>query len=627
MFVGPVFTREAVTTPRRARFYVVRTVYVTALFVLMATAWLVVAGTQIIRNVGDMARFGAILFQILAPLQLALVLFLAALRSAGSVAQEKDRNTLILLLMTRMRNHELVLGKLLSSLLQVLVMLLAALPLFMLIVLFGGVSFGQVARVFGVTLCTALVAGSLGSTLAFWREKTFQALSLTALVLFFWIGLWEAVGLLSGEVPGLGWSYRTLATAFSPLSAILAATGPAIASDFSFGPLRSSVDLFFVSSIAATVILNGVAIWRVRVWNPTRELHPGQAEASGSIWGVKHDLDHAAKQKGDTTPAGAAVDADEQARTGHVDARVRKASTASRQVWDNPVLWREICTWAYGRKVIAIRVAYWVLFVGAAASLYGLIQSGAAMASNEGAATVIPAAAKPLAPFFLVSLVIVNALAVNSITNERDGRSLDLLLVTDMSPKEFLFGKLGGVFWITREMIALPLLLCVYLWASGGVSLENLVYVLAGLLLMNVFVSMLGVHCGMIYANSRSAIMISLGTVFFLFLGVVTCIMMMISFSGSFQTQLGPFLGFIVGGGVGLYMTMGYRNPSPAIGMASIMLPVATFFAITSFLLNRSLSVFLVTVFAYGFTSLAMMMPALFEFDIAQGRTRTADDD
>ena len=144
---------------------------------------------------------------------------------------------------------------------------------------------------------------------------------------------------------------------------------------------------------------------------------------------------------------------------------------------------------------------------------------------------------------------------------------------------------------------------------------------------MNVFVAMLGIHCGMIYANSRTAISVSLGAVFFLFLGVVTCILMMISFSGSFQTQLAPFLGFIVGGGVGLYVTLGYRNPSPAINLASIVLPLATFFAITSFLLNRSLSVFMVTVAAYSFTSLAMMMPALFEFDIAQGRARMAEEE
>ena len=61
MLVGPVFAREAVTTPRRPRHYLARAVYVTSMLILMCTAWLVLAGTQVIRNVGDMARFGGIL--------------------------------------------------------------------------------------------------------------------------------------------------------------------------------------------------------------------------------------------------------------------------------------------------------------------------------------------------------------------------------------------------------------------------------------------------------------------------------------------------------------------------------------------------------------------------------------
>ncbi len=104
------------------------------------------------------------------------------------MSQEKDRRTLILLLLTRMTNSELVLGKLFASLLNIFFMLAAAVPVFMLTTLFGGVSFAQVVRVFAVTIASALVAGSLGSTLAFWREKTFQTLSITALVLVMWLG-------------------------------------------------------------------------------------------------------------------------------------------------------------------------------------------------------------------------------------------------------------------------------------------------------------------------------------------------------------------------------------------------------------------------------------------------------
>ena len=65
---------------------------------------------------------------------------------------------------------------------------------------------------------------------------------------------------------------------------------------------------------------------------------------------------------------------------------------------------------------------------------------------------------------------------------------------------------------------------------------------------MNLFVATLGIHSGLTYTNSRSAVAVSLGTVFFLFVGVATCMRIMISFSGSFQLQLAPFLAFMIGG-------------------------------------------------------------------------------
>jgi len=615
LFLGPVFIREALTTPRRPQLYVFRAIYVSVLLVLMCTAWLVLAGTQTVRNVGDMARFGSILFQILSPLQLALMVFLAAMVAASAVSQEKARRTLILLLMTRMSNLELVLGKLSASLLPVLAMWAAALPVFLLMTLFGGVSFAQVGRVFAVTLMTALVAGSLGSTIALWREKTFQTLAMTALVLVLWLAVWEAVYAVLPWERVAGLPLQTWLAGLSPVRAILLACQPQISLPEVAWTVQDGVVLFLLVSLLGVVAVNALAVLRARVWNPSREVRPGQAEQSSaeSIWGARYDL---ARQ----AVGGGSAEA-EAARSAHVDARVRTARAATRRVWDNPVLWREVCTWAYGRKVLVIRAAYVLLFAMAAAGLYLALAQAAGGSGDDP--TLIPPAARPLAPFLLVSLVLVNALAVTSVTNERDGQALDLLLVTDLSPKEFVFGKLWGVFWVTKEMVLLPMLLCGYVWWRGGLSLENLTYVLLGLAVMYVFVNMLGLHCGMNYANSRTAIGVSLGVVFFLFLGVVTCMLLMVSFSGSFQTQLGPFLAFTLGGTVGLFAVLGYRNPSQAMQLATLALPLATFYSITSFLLGKPLAVFLVTVVTYGFTTAAMMIPGIYEFDIAMGRTKT----
>jgi hypothetical protein len=143
---------------------------------------------------------------------------------------------------------------------------------------------------------------------------------------------------------------------------------------------------------------------------------------------------------------------------------------------------------------------------------------------------------------------------------------------------------------------------------------------------MNAFVAMLGVHAGMSYGNSRTAIGVSLGTVFFLFVGIATCMRMMVAFSGSFHWQIQPFLAFMLGGSVGLYAALGARNPSRAIAAASIVAPAATFWAITSFLLQYTLGVFLVTVVTYGFATAAMLVPAIFEFDVATGRTTPGEE-
>ena len=282
-------------------------------------------------------------------------------------------------------------------------------------------------------------------------------------------------------------------------------------------------------------------------------------------------------------------------------------------MWDNPIIWREMRTWAYGRKILVIKLAYLVLFALAAFGLDWMLRAGQLAGHASGAVV--------FGLLLLLSLVLVNAQAVTSMTSERDGRALDLLLVTDLTPREIVFGKLGGVFYNTKEMVVLPMLLCVYLCISGALSVENSIYLLGGLAVLYVFVATLGIHAGMIYANSPRAIATSLGTVFFLFVGVATCWWILVALGGSFQAQLIPFFVLIVIGGVGLYVALGVRNPSTAIGLASFLCPLATFYAITSFLLEYTLGVFLVTAAAYGFATAAMLVPAVYEFDVATGRT------
>lgn len=575
---------------------------------------MILTGTQYIQNVGDMAKFGSVLFQILAPLQLALILFLSALQAASNIAIEKDRQTLILLLLSRLTNSELVLGKLLASLLNIGVMLIAALPIFMMVVLFGGTSFAQVGWTFAVTGVTALAAGSLGATIALWREKTFQALALVAMAIVFWLGISEAIAFANVQVAGLNGSQ--IANATSPFRAVIAASQPTVLTTW-----PTMVAPFLATAAAIAVLLCSISILRVRRWNPSRDVRIGQSSEEEETVIVDIFTGDVVLESGsdESTPRSTAdgrevVQRSEGLRAGHVDDRTRTTNKTSRRVWDNPVLWREVMTWAYGRKILFIRGAYWILAACVFFAVYSLVSSGAATEVTAQKSVGIPLTGQPLAPFMLVSIVMINALAVTSITTERDGRALDLLMVTDISPKEFLFGKLFGVLFVALDMVLLPIAICVYIWFNGAMTTENLVYLTIGTAVGLVFVTMLGIHCGMSYGGSRQAIAVSLGTVFFLFLGVVTVIMMMISFSGNVEAQLTPFLACIIGGAIGLYLALGYNVPSPALVVACGLLPITMFYAITSLLIGNYLSVLIVISATFGFTTMAMMIPRLSEF-------------
>lgn len=672
MLIGPVFAREATIAPRRDKTYVGRGVYGGFLLLVISAAWLALSGTQRIVDVGDFARFGASLFGLLAPLQLVIALFFGAMLAAAAVGQEKDRKTLVLLLLTRLSNSELVLGKLCAALLQIVVFTVVSIPILLLAAAMGGVSFGQVARVFLVTLFATLAGGSLGSCVALWRDKTFQALSATIMILAIWIGFWEVVGFGILGTQWFGVSTQELAGAFSPWRAILTAARP---DDFGaavsiWSAVRNALApsaSFLCASAVGVFLINAVAIAMVRVWNPSREtiknatmeqdtwrqeaiqarLDREAAERRSQITGVRDDNPYAELTDNlfaveeslhdvETREgvAGVAVAAREAlARTSGlateesiekgvapegkyaIDPSVSSSGKA-RQVWDNPILWRELCTRAYGRKTFVVRIVYFLLFLLAAASLHHTFATVATPSFAQ--------LATPTLPLLLLSMFLLNAQSIASMTSERDLGAFTLLLVSDLQPKEFVYGKLLGAFYNMKEAVIFPLLLCLYLAFKGAMTPSTAVYLFIGVCVLYLFVATIGVHIGLQYENTRSATATSLGVVFFLFIGVAVCIWTMLAFSGSFEAQLQPFLAFMIGGGVGLWAALGANNPSKALALASFMLPPATFYAATSFMLGKPFLVFVSIVAAYFFASLAMLVPAVDEFDVATGRA-TAD--
>jgi ABC-type transport system involved in multi-copper enzyme maturation permease subunit len=442
-----------------------------------------------------------------------------------------------------------VLGKLAGSLLRVGLLLVAAAPLFALASLFGGVTPPQLVRMFLVTAAAAMVAASIGNAAAFWRDTTFQALSITAAVLIAWLAVGEAAAMLGNP---------RLAAMISPARAAFATLTPGGA---------ATLPGFLSLACGIAGVTSGLAVAGVRRWNTASEPRPkATAVAEGR----------------------------------------------RREVWANPVLWREVCTRAQGRAMTLVRIAWLAVFVAAATGI--VLEAGKDRPDRFAVAAAV-------VPVVLASLLAVAALAVTSVTVERDRGTLDLLLVSDLEPAEFVWGKLLGVLAAAREMVVLPLALCVALVPLGITSVEHGFYLVAGLAVVTFFVTVLGLYAGLSHAVSRQAIAVTLGIVAFLSVGVATAMRIMVAFGGSFELQLAPFLAAIVGGGVGLYAALSARNPSPAVGWASALLPALTFVAITGFLQGSPLQVFLVVLVAYGFATLALLVPSIAAFDLLTGRS------
>ncbi len=102
-----------------------------------------------------------------------------------------------------------------------------------------------------------------------------------------------------------------------------------------------------------------IAILRLRVWNPSRQLRVQAPEPDETY--------------DDLLPTSEAKVADKRSW------KVR----APRKMWNNPVLWREMCTWAYGRKLLIIRLSYVLLFAAAIGGLYWSVATGVAAARSR----------------------------------------------------------------------------------------------------------------------------------------------------------------------------------------------------------------------------------------------------
>jgi len=119
------------------------------------------------------------MFAVLTILQMALVLFITPSLTAGAISSEREKQTLNILLTTTQSSTQIIIGKLLSSVAFLVLMLIAGLPLYSLVFLFGGVSPSQLISIFLFYLVTVVAIGSIGVMFSTITKRTIVAMIAT----------------------------------------------------------------------------------------------------------------------------------------------------------------------------------------------------------------------------------------------------------------------------------------------------------------------------------------------------------------------------------------------------------------------------------------------------------------
>lgn len=144
---------------------------------------------------------------VLSCLQLGLIFIIVPALTAGSISSEREKQTLNLLLVTKMSTFKIALGKLMSSLLHVLLMIVASMPVYAIVFYYGGISILDLLVMILYTMLIAATIGSVAIFLSSMLKKTTVSTVLTfIIVLAVTLGSFIIMLVISYFIESISWN-------------------------------------------------------------------------------------------------------------------------------------------------------------------------------------------------------------------------------------------------------------------------------------------------------------------------------------------------------------------------------------------------------------------------------------
>lgn len=429
---NPIAVRLVQNGSRRTRHLYIRAAYLAVLIIVLLWALLIKASSTSL-SYRELAAAGAESFTWIAYLQIGLICILAPVFMGGAIAQEASPRTWEVLLTTPLGAAQIVLGNLFGRLFFVLALLFASLPLFALTQFFGGVPGPSIFVSSLIAAAAALLVGAIAIALSVSRlvgKRAFFAFYV-AIVSYLAVTIAADVYMRSNGMgaPTLtgdsGVTYMTSLNPFLALHALLNPTTYARWPEASFPGIKgwmleSPVTTWCVGASLLSLFFIGASILTVRAGGLQ-----SFGEGSSGVPLVRRILGVGGKGGDHRAP---------------------------RQVWTNPIAWREA---AARQATVGKSLAKWsFLAIGAAAGLAIIYFYHAGTITLDTFRFILLSTV--WGELAVVALVALNASAT-AISREREDGTLDLLLTTPITASAYLIGKLRGVITYLLPMLAVPL--------------------------------------------------------------------------------------------------------------------------------------------------------------------------
>ena len=182
---GPIFDKELRVASRRRRNYVLRSAYVLLLTAFIAIVWFASVDYRSlsVQQTAAMAEAGKYVISTITTFQFLALQLLAIALLSTAISDEVYHRTLGPLMSTTITSSQIVLGKLLGRLAQLVMLLAISLPLLAIVRVFGGVPWDYIVSSLAITLTAALFAASVSLFFSIRDRRSYMVILRAALFL------------------------------------------------------------------------------------------------------------------------------------------------------------------------------------------------------------------------------------------------------------------------------------------------------------------------------------------------------------------------------------------------------------------------------------------------------------